>query len=176
MLAIAFTGGPGFGKTTALAALTARGFQCVPEAARAIIQERVSKGLAKRPAASDFARQILALDQSQYRRARESRGLVFFDRGMVDALGMCHEAGVTDPLDVQQALEEYPFHRTAFVFPPWEHIYSMDAERDQTFTEAVAVDSRVRRWYRRCGFDLVDVPPAAVDARCDFILAQLSTG
>src|SRR4029453_13796443 len=140
MIAIAFTGGPGFGKTTALAALVERGYRCVPESVRSIIQERVSKGLAKRPAASDFARQILARDQSQYRRARESHGLVFFDRGVVDALGMCHEAGVTDPLGLQQVLEEYRFHRTAFVFPPWKDIYAMDAERDQTFEEAVAVD------------------------------------
>lgn len=176
MLAIAFTGGPGFGKTTTLAALAARGYQCVPESARAIIQERVRNGLAKRPAAADFARQILALDQSQYRRVRELDGLVFFDRGIVDGLGMCHEAGVTDPLGVRQVLEEYAFHRTAFVFPPWKDIFAKDAERDQSFEEAVAVDGGVRRWYRRCGFDLVDVPPAAVDVRCNFILARVSTG
>lgn len=176
MLAIAFTGGPGFGKTTTLAALATRGYMCVPESARAIIQERVRNGLAKRPAAADFARQILALDQAQYRRARESDGLVFFDRGIVDGLGMCHEAGVTDPLGVQQVLGEYPYHHKAFIFPPWKEIFATDAERDQSFEEAVAVDGAVRRWYRRCGFDLVDVPLAAVDVRCDFILAQVSTG
>lgn len=176
MLAVALTGGPGFGKTTTLAALAARGYPCVPESARALIQERVSNGLAKRPAASDFARQILALDQSQYTRARESHGLVFFDRGIVDALGMCHAAGVTGPLGIQQLFEKYPFHRVAFVFPPWKEIYAMDDERDQTFEEAVAVDGGVRRWYRRCGFELVEVPPAAVGARCDFILSQIPTG
>lgn len=176
MRAIAFTGGPGFGKTTTLSALEARGYTCVPESARAIIQERVSNGLAKRPAAADFARQILARDQSQYLCVRELDGLVFFDRGIVDGLGMCHEAGVTDPLGVQEVLEEYPFHRTAFIFPPWKDIFTMDAERDQSFEEAVAVDKNVRRWYRRCGFDLVDVPPASVEIRCSFILAQVSAG
>ena len=173
MLAIAFTGGPGFGKTATLSALAARGYECVPESARAIIQERLSQGLSKRPAAADFARQILARDQSQYRRVREACGPVFFDRGIIDALGMCDASGGTDTLGTRQVLDEYPFHSTAFIFPPWKDIFVADAERDQSFEEAVAVDGAVRRWYRRCGFDLVDVRPAAVDARCDFILAQI---
>jgi predicted ATPase len=173
MLAIAFTGGPGFGKSTTLAALGARGYKCVPESARTVIQERVSRGLMKRPPAREFAEQILVLDQAQYRRARESLGLVFFDRGVVDALGMCEEAGLSSLVGFPQVLEEYPFHRTAFIFPPWKDIYTVDAERDQTFEEAVAVDDAVRKWYQRCGFDLMDVPQADVDARCNFILAQL---
>lgn len=89
MLAIAFTGGPGFGKSTTLAALEARGYQCVPESARAIIQERMRIGLPRRPAAREFAKQILRRDQAQYRGVQRSKGPVFFDRGVVDALGMC---------------------------------------------------------------------------------------
>lgn len=175
MLAIAFTGGPGFGKSTTLAALGARGFKCVPESARAIIHERMSRGLMKRPPAREFAEQIFVLDQAQYLHVRESQGPVFFDRGLIDALGMCDEAGLSSLVGLPQVLEEYPLHHTAFIFPPWKDIYTMDAERDQTFEEAVAVDDAVRRWYRRCGFDLMDVPRVRVDARCNFILAQLST-
>ena len=113
------------------------------------------------------------LDQAQYQRVRETPGPVFFDRGVVDALGMCDAAGVSNYGTFQEVLNEFPFHHTAFIFPPWKDIYTVDAERDQTFEEAVAVDDAVRRWYLRCGFRLVDVPQLDVDARCDFILSQV---
>lgn len=173
MLAIAFTGGPGFGKTTTLCALETRGYKCVPESARAIIKERMRMSLPKRPPAREFAEQILRLDQVQYRRARETPGPVFFDRGVIDALGSCDELGLSSVAGLPDMLKDYPFHSFAFVFPPWREIYTTDDERDQTFEEAVAVDEAVRRWYRRCGFELIDVPCVDVQARCDFILARL---
>lgn len=173
MLAIAFTGGPGFGKSTTLGALERRGHKCVAESARAIIRERIRLGLAKRPPAHEFAAQVLRLDQDQYQRVRDIQGLVFFDRGVIDALGMCFELGLHGADELADALRDYPFHSTAFVFPPWREIYATDAERDQSFEEALAVDAAVRRWYRRCGIDLIDVPRLDVQARCDFILGQL---
>ena len=36
-------------------------------------------------------------------------------------------------------LATYPFHATVFVLPPWEAIYATDAERDQSFADAVDV-------------------------------------
>ena len=173
MLAIAFTGGPGFGKSTTLAALEARGYQCVPESARAIIQERMRIGLPKRPAAREFADQTLRQDQAQYRGVQRSKGPVFFDRGVIDALGMCYETGQAGWVEIQQVLREYPFHVEALVFPPWEEIYVQDTERDQSFEDAVRVDGAVRRWYQRCGFELVEVPRVDAEARCDFILNRL---
>jgi predicted ATPase len=173
MLAIAFTGGPGFGKSTTLAALEARGYQCVPESARAIIQERMRIGLPKRPAVREFAEQILRHDQAQYRGVQRSKGLVFFDRGVIDALGMCYETGQASWVEIQQVLRKYPFHVEALVFPPWEEIYAQDTERDQSFEDAVRIDRAVRRWYQKCGFELVEVPRVDAEARCDFILTRL---
>ena len=173
MLAIAFTGGPGFGKSTTLAALEARGYQCVRESARAIIQDRMRIGLPKRPPAPEFAEQILRADQAQYRDVQRTEGPVLFDRGVIDALGMCYETGQAGWVEVQQVLREYPFHTEALVFPPWKEIYAQDVERDQTFDDAVRVDGAVRSWYQRCGFELVEVPRIGVEARCDFILKRL---
>ena len=173
MLAIALTGGPGFGKSTTQAALEARGHLCVPESARAIIQERMRSGLPKRPTEREFAEQILSRDQAQYRGEHRSEALVFFDRGVIDALGMCYETGQAGWVEVQQALIDYPFHVEAFVFPPWKEIYAQDTERDQTFEEAVRVDVAIRSWYRKCGFELVEVPRVDAEARCDFILSRV---
>lgn len=175
MLAIPFAGGPGFGKSTTLAALEARGQQCVPESARAIMQERMSKGLPRRPVAREFAEQILRRDQASYRAMQHIKGPVFFDRGVIDALGMCCETGQASWAEVQQELREYPFHAEVFVFPQWEEIYARDAERDQSFEEAARVDGAVRAWYQKCGFELIEVPRVNAGGRCDFILNRLDT-
>ena len=66
-------------------------------------------------------------------------GPVFFDRGVVDALGMVNQIRPLSAAELQARLTSYPYFRTAFCFPPWEEIYRTDAERDHTFAHAVAV-------------------------------------
>jgi predicted ATPase len=92
----------------------------------------VRNALAKRPPAAELAERILARDQAQYRRVQETQGPVFFDRSLVDALGMCEELALSSTVRLAAMLKEYPFHRAAFVFHPWPDICAMDAERDQT--------------------------------------------
>jgi predicted ATPase len=171
---IALTGGPGAGKTTVIAALRERGYDCVPESARAIIQERIRQGLGPRPPAREFAEQILRRDLEQYGRMANAAGPVFLDRCALDALGMLDQLGLDSAIELGRLLEKYVYFRTAFSFPPWEEIYTTDAERDQTFADAVAVHDDVTSWYRRCGYDLVEVPRGTVRERCDFILQRVA--
>jgi predicted ATPase len=170
---IALTGGPGAGKTAVLTELGSRGYPCAPDSARAIIRERVSKGLEPRPPPREFAEQILSRDAKQYQRVADAVGPVFFDRGVVDALGMVNQLGPLSAAELQARLASYPYFRTAFCFPPWEEIYTTDAERDHTFAHAVAVHREVAAWYPRCGYDLVDVPRVTVQERCEFILQRV---
>jgi hypothetical protein len=64
-------------------------------------------------------------------------------------------------------LAEYEFHRSVFVLPPWESIYTTDAERDQSFAEAVAVHARIVEWYTACGYVLHEVPRLPVRGASD---------
>ena len=169
---IALTGGPGAGKTAVITALSERGYDCVPESARAIIQERLKAGLSSRPLAREFAEVVLRRDIQQYARVAAARGPVFFDRCIVDALSMFDQTGLA-LAQHQTLLANHPYSRTAFSFPPWEEIYTTDAERDQTFAEAVAVYEAVTGWYRKCGYDLIEVPRRTVCQRCDFVLKAL---
>jgi len=70
-------------------------------------------------------------------------------------------------------LPRTPGHREGLVFPPWKEICAQDAERDQSFDDAVSVDGSVRARYRRCGFELVEVPRVDVERRCEFIPDRL---
>src|SRR5262245_44221586 len=90
---VVFGGGPGSGKTTLLHALKLRGYAVVPDNARAIIQARKSSSLSPRPAPLEFAQAILRQDIQQHREQASRSGLVFFERGVVDALGMLYELG-----------------------------------------------------------------------------------
>ena len=84
------TGGPGAGKTTLLTELAALGYATVEESARAIIAERLASGASRRPDFPAFAREILRRDIEKYRGQPRTSNWVFFDRGVLDALGMLH--------------------------------------------------------------------------------------
>jgi hypothetical protein len=84
---IALTGGPGSGKTAVITALRERGYDCVPQSARAVIQERLNGGFSPRPPAREFAEAVLPRDIQQYAVA-DARQPVFFDRCILDALSM----------------------------------------------------------------------------------------
>src|SRR5262249_13880543 len=94
------TGGPGVGKTTTLLELEGLGYPCVGESARAIISERLRKGMPPRPNPVAFSLEILSYDLLKYDSCPAGAQSVFFDRGIVDALGMCVESGALDQLAV----------------------------------------------------------------------------
>lgn len=167
------TGGPGGGKTTLIEALSARGYACVPESARAIIRARLAAGLSPRPAPGDFAMQILAADVEKYRAAAPD-ALTFFDRSIVDALGMVAESAAMPPAEIEENLRRYPYNRMVFLLPPWPAIYRTDGERDQTFTDAVRISALVRAWYEQCGYELREVPFGAVFERVEYILRAVA--
>jgi len=167
-----FTGGPGAGKTTILELLAQRGYTCVPEVAREIIQKRMRQGLSPRPKPIEFAREILEEDLRQYDTVN-IEGPVFFDRGTPDALGMIYEAGSSlTHVQIIRHLYERPYNPTAFFFPYWEEIFKTDSERDQSPEQALSIAASIRNWYHSVGFTIVEVPRASPEERVTFILKQ----
>jgi predicted ATPase len=171
---IALTGGPGAGKTTLLVKLASMGYATVEESARAIIAERLACGLSRRPSPAEFAHQILTRDIEKYVAQPQTSEWVFWDRGLIDALGMLQEVAPMPRAELKAILTRYPFHRLAFILPPWEAIYANDAERDQTYTEAVGVHEKTLKWYRFCGYDVLEVPRLPVTQRARHVLEVLA--
>jgi len=172
MRRIIVTGGPGVGKTTLLAGLCAHGYRVVEESARAIIRERIVSGLSPRPPALEFARQILQLDIAKYRHPPDL-DVVFFDRGIVEALCMLDQAAQLEAHELKDLLSQYPYDRRVFVLPPWEAIYRTDNERDQAFAEALRVHETLTKWYQRCEYEIFEVPTGTVAERCAHLLRAL---
>jgi len=87
-LRFVITGGPGAAKTTILYALAERGYICAAESARAIAKECLASGLSARLPWAQFGNEMLQRDIARYRETPVTDHPVFFDRGIVDALGI----------------------------------------------------------------------------------------
>ena len=173
---VVITGGPGAGKTTLLSELAAMGYKNIEESARTVIAERVSEGNSPRPAPHEFAQEILRRDVEKYAQVPVSAELVFFDRGVVEAVGGLQAAVPIAGSEVQSLLAKYQVHHTVFILPPWREIYVTDAERDHSFEHAVKVHSRLADWYHACGYQLHEVPRLAALERARFVLQAITSG
>ena len=173
---VIITGGPGAGKTSLLSELATLGYVTVGESARAIIAERLAGGLPPRPDLPTFAREILRRDVDKYLGQPLTSDWVFFDRGVVEALGMIQEVAPLPQAQLESMLSAHPFHHVVFILPPWEDIYTQDGERDQTFVESVDVHARLVQWYGKCGYLLHEVPRLPVLQRACHVLHILACG
>src|SRR5215471_13827129 len=169
-LRFVITGGPGAGKTTILNALAERGYRYAAESARAIIRERLASGLRPRPPLEQFGHEILQRDIARYRETRVTDHPVFFDRGIVDALGILHQQHAISMEEAEEYVRSFPYNKVVLLMPAWEEIYRTDSERDQTFAEAIQVFEELRTWYARWGYETIEVPCTAIDQRVNFIL------
>jgi predicted ATPase len=162
------TGAPGAGKTRVLATLAGRGYTVVSEAPRAIIRDRHARGLPPRPDPRSFAREILECARRGYRETK-GPGPVLHDRGPLDGIAMGLATDLLTQSEAEALFAEFAMETPLIVFPPWAGIYRIDAERDQTFTEAGMGYRRLLAFLARWHLAWVEVPAIGVEARADFV-------
>ncbi len=165
------TGGPGSGKSTLVAALADLGYPHMPEAGRAIIQDQVAIGGDALPWSDRlaFAELMLSWEMRSYRGASALEGPVIFDRGVPDVIGYLRLSGLPVLPHADAAARQFRYHRRVFVAPPWPEIFTPDAERKQSFDEAVRTHQAVVEVYRALGYDLVPLPLGPVAERARFV-------
>ncbi|MGE4422071.1 MAG: AAA family ATPase [Pseudodesulfovibrio sp.] len=135
---IVFTGGPGSGKSTVIKALRRLGHACSEEKGRRIIQEELERSGRALPWRDKTAFRDRMLDEElrAYGDHLRCEGLVYFDRGIVDVYGYSLLEGLEITAALRSACASHRYADRAFIFPPWEHIFTNDAERKQDFAEA----------------------------------------
>ena len=167
------TGGPGAGKTSVLENLALKGYSYIPETARQIIKERLSKGLPPRPDPTSFAQQIFAQDWKNFALNSSIPTLLFYDRSFMDSACMLFESNMESYNKVKGIHLANRYNNRVFITPPWKEIYRNDRERDQTFEQSIEVYKRLEKWYGEHGYEMVVLPKDTVENRAKFILSQV---
>jgi predicted ATPase len=168
------TGRPCSGLSTTLAELGKAGFPVVDEAARAVIDEKLAKGLTIgdiRGNDAVFQREIL-----ERKVAAESEldpeAVRFLDRGLPDSVAY-HELAGLDPGEVLRLCEPLRYRKVFFLEPlPWVADYA----RTETAETLDWLGRRLREVYRDLGYRVVDVPAAGLGERVSLIRSHLDSG
>ena len=173
---IILTGGPGSGKTSIIEELRSRGFQCIDEVGRKIIQEQLEMGGDALHWGDQIKFRDLMLSRSveDYLSVEETKKPVFFDRGIPELIGYSYLINQPVSEECKLAAEKYRYHQNVFIAPPWLEIYQNDAERKQDFQEAIATYEAVKKSYIECGYNVIELPKVDVDGRVTFILEHLA--
>lgn len=162
------TGAPGAGKTTLIGALRQRGLACVGEVARRVIQvQALIRGADLRQSDPGLIVELMLQQDVANFLDADPAVPTLFDRGIVDAVGgslLAHH---------RAAVAQFRYAPVVFAAPAWEAIYEPDAERIQTFAEAVESHDRVTAAYAAAGYEIVALPLADVAARADFVLERM---
>lgn len=173
---VLISGCSGGGKSTLLEALAALGHEVVPEPGRRVIAafHAGQGGALPWDDLGAFARHALALARSDHAAALARPGLVFFDRGTIDAAAALEQAeGV--PLRDSLGPERH-YHRRVFLTPPWPEIYVRDAERRHDLAAAEEEYERLRTILPALGYEAIILPRTDVGARVRFVLDTLADG
>ncbi len=163
------------GKSTLLKALGARGFVTVPEPGRRIVAEEIAGDGRALPWVDleAFALRAIAMARSDLEAARHHDGIVFFDRGLVDATTALEHAG--GPPVTQTHGDRQTYAKRVFVCPPWQELFAMDAERRHDFEAAVQEYHRITQALDMLGYDTDVLPRVSVHERVAYVLAALET-
>src|SRR6476620_8310851 len=159
------TGGPGGGKTSVLENLASKGYSYIPETARQIIKERLSKGLAPRPDPRTFAQQIFDQDWKNFISNSGRSSLLFFDRSFMDSACMLFDSDSQSYDNIRNTHLTNRYNNKVFIAPPWKEIYRIDSERDQSFEQSIDVYERLDKMYRQHDYDIVVLPKDTIETR-----------
>ncbi|MEP5729334.1 MAG: AAA family ATPase [Sulfitobacter sp.] len=170
---ILISGCSGGGKSSLLEVLCQRGYPTVPEPGRRIVnQERSGTGRALPWVnLSLFAQRALALAQADLAAAQNTKGFVFFDRGLIDAAVALKYAG--GPHYRTSLAGQQQYARRVYVTPPWPEIYVTDADRKHSMDDAKTEYLRLNKAFFELGYDICELPKTSVCDRANFILADL---
>lgn len=171
---IVISGCSGGGKSTLLDALARRGFAIVEEPGRRIVREELARAGDALPWVDleAFLHRAMAMALKDRETAmRNTAGLVFFDRGLIDAAAALTHVTGQDALG--PLLREHRYNRRAFLAPPWREIFANDTERRHSFEDAVAEYERLLNGYAALGYQTHVLPKTTVEERADFVLAAV---
>jgi predicted ATPase len=170
------TGAPGAGKTTVLRALADLGHDTVAEAATDVIAGQQAAGTGEPWREPGFVDAIAALQRLRQQQAAGRAEVQFYDRSPVCTLALAHYLGqpVSPALaqEIARITAGLVYQRQVFFIRPIGFV-TPTAARRISYPESLVFEREHEAQYLRLGFEIVDVPPAAVAERAALIDAHV---
>ena len=168
---VVISGCSGGGKSSILNELANRSYPVVLEPGRQIVKEQsvISGNALPWINLDKFLDLALSRYLFQYNSQKERKGLVFFDRGLIDALQINRK----QEKYFENAAKNFRYHHFVFLVPPWEEIFLTDTERKHSFEAAKEEYEELLIKYKSFGYETIIIPKLPVNERVDFILDQL---
>jgi predicted ATPase len=163
------TGGPSSGKTSLLEELQKRGYQTLPEAARAVIDQGLAKGLSVEQIRADeqkFQEEVAKM-KIQIESNHPSDILTFIDRGMHDTLAYMLHYGYEVADWIQEALQKATY-QAVFILDQLP-VFDKDYARTEKDGFADKISKELEQAYTESGLKPIRVPVMPVAQRADFI-------
>lgn len=172
---IVITGGPGTGKTSIVDFLKDNNHQCLLEISRQVTLEAREAGIEQLFLTDPllFSKKLLEGRINQHKESEKLSGTVFFDRGIPDVIAYMDYSGDNYPSVFKESCLKYKYDQV-FLLPPWEEIYISDSERYENFEQAKEIHKHLKEAYKKCGYQLIEVPTGNIDERANFIINKLS--
>lgn len=161
---LVLTGAPGGGKTTLLDAAERVGLSVSHEVARAILRQPGGMALRVRDPLG-FAEAMAAAHLREKARFAGHAAPVIFDRGLPDVVGFLKVSGLPVPPAIDRACGEVRYSGPILRAPAWRAIYRQDAQRIQSWDEAVASDAAVTQAWEHYGYAVTILPFEPVTER-----------
>ncbi|MBL19661.1 MAG: ATPase [Flavobacteriaceae bacterium] len=170
---IVLTGGPSSGKTSLLNHIQHPDTHCFEEVSRDVISKALIKGV-KQPFLDNplgFSEALFERRLHDYFEDKKNK-IHVYDRGIHDVVAYLNAIGGDVPCGMLDDCSKYCYG-AVFVFPPWDAIFTQDAERMEVFVEAIDFHKALLETYTNFGMQCIEVPKLSIEERFRFILNHL---
>ena len=170
---IVLTGGPSSGKTSLLNHIQHPDIHCFEEVSRGVISKALAKGTTQ-----PFLDNPLGFSEALFERRLhdyfedKKNKMHVYDRGIHDVVAYLNAIGDEVPCGMLNDCSTYCYD-AVFVFPPWEAIFTQDAERMEVFEEAIHFHKALSETYTYFGMQCIEVPKSSIEERLSFITDHL---
>ncbi|PWB84430.1 MAG: ATPase [Methylocystaceae bacterium] len=171
---VVISGCSGGGKSTLLNELKRRGYEVIEEPGRRIIAEELDGSGHAAPWVdlAAFAERAVEMSLRDRDRAESMPGVVFFDRGLIDAAAALEHA---TGKPILKAYSKERYNPRVFMTPPWPEIYANDADRRHGLQEAIEEYERLLVVFTSLDYVIEVLPKIGVAQRADIVIEGLKS-
>ena len=168
------TGAPGTGKTSIINELKKRGFHCIGENSREIINDQIISGGDILPWKNQvaFESKIINLRTQQYL-SSPNDCICFFDRSVIDVIAYLKINNLEVTSEINKNIKKCYYNSRVFYAPFWKNIYKKDNERKEEIEQAINIDKAIMNVYQSKGYEMIEIPKISIEERANFIISKI---